>query len=105
MEVQRNVQVGAQVGVQAQRGQLIDGQGPAEQPQGQNIPASLRNRQRSAEVHHLTHRGHQRERHIPPQQQRGRIWRPGLIRKLAIARIPISTGCSGEYLQDSLEVV
>lgn len=70
MEVKRDAQDCAQVGGQAQCGQLIDRQGPAEQLEGHNVPASLRNRQRAAEVHHLTHRGHQRQHHVAPQQQR-----------------------------------
>lgn len=70
MEVKRNVQDCAQVGGQAQCGQLIDRQGPAEQLEGHNVPASLRNCQCTAEVHHLTHRGHQRQHHVVLQQQR-----------------------------------
>lgn len=70
MEVKRNVQDCAQVGGQAQCGQLIDGQGPAEQLEGHNVPASLRNRQRTAKVHHLANRGHQRQ-HVLQQQREG----------------------------------
>lgn len=70
MEVKRDAQDCAQVGGQAQCGQLIDRQGPAEQLEGHDVPASLRNRQRTAEVHHLTHRGHQRQHHVALQQQR-----------------------------------
>lgn len=70
MEVKRNVKDCAQVGGQAQCGQLIDRQCPAEQLEGHNVPASLRNCQCTAEVHHLTHRGHQRQHHFVLQQQR-----------------------------------
>ena len=60
VEVERNVQVLSQAGVQTQSGQLVDRQRPAEQLEGQNMPAALWNCQWTAEVRHLTDRGQQR---------------------------------------------
>lgn len=54
-----NVQGCTQAGIQTQGEQLVEGQGPAEQLEGQDMPAALGNRQWTAEVHHLTDRGQQ----------------------------------------------
>ena len=60
MEVEGDVQDCAQAGVQTQGEHLVDGEGPAEQLEGQDVPGALGDRQWSAEVHHLTDRGRQR---------------------------------------------
>lgn len=60
MKVKGNGQGSAQAGIQSQSEQLVDGQGSAEQLQGQDTPAALGNCQWTAEVYHLTDRGQQR---------------------------------------------
>ena len=69
MKVKGNMQGSAQAGIQTQSGQLVDGQGLAEQLEGQDIPAALVKGHRTAQVHHLRARGQQRQCQIqsPPQ--------------------------------------
>lgn len=61
MKVEGNLQGSAQLGVQTQGEQVVDGQGPAEHLEGQDMPAALGNFEWTAEVHHLTDRGQQRQ--------------------------------------------
>lgn len=80
VKVKGNGQGSAQAGVQTQSEQLVDGQGPAEQLEGQDTPAALANRHWPAGVYHLTGRGQHRHRSQIPVLWRslsfqGKEWR------------------------------